>query len=239
MSYKHTSAYTQTKVHATDKDKLRERRVVASENYGAETETFNVLRTKILKQMRENQWNSIGITSPGKGAGKSMIAVNLAIAIAKEANQTVLLVDLDLRYPKIHWYFGMNPEQGLRDYLTSNIPLSEILLHPDIERLVVLPGKGVETGSSELLSTPKMKALAQDINQRYQSRIIIYDLPPILAADDVLISMEYFDAALLVIEEGGSKPEEISKSLQLLSDKNFLGMVLNKAAYTPDIVRYY
>ncbi len=232
-------SYTETKKHSLNHEMLRQRRVVAQENYGVEAETFRLLRTKVLKQLRDNNWNSFGITGPGQGAGKSMVAVNLAIAIAKEVNQTVLLVDLDLRFPKVHWYFGFKPEKGLRDYLISDIPLNEILVNPEVERLVVLPGRGQAIGSSELLSAPKMHAMVQEIKQRYKSRIIIFDLPPVLASDDVLASMHYFDAALLVVEEGGSKPEEVTRSLQLLSGTHLLGTILNKAEHVPEHLGYY
>lgn len=232
-------SYTQTKTHKLNHETLRQRRVVAQENYGVEAETFRLLRTKVLKQLRDNNWNSFGITAPGQDAGKTMVSVNLAIAIAKEVNQTVLLVDLDLRFPKVHWYFDIKPERGLRDYLISDIPLNEMLINPEIERLVVLPGRGQAIGSSELLSAPKMYAMVQEIKQRYQSRIIIFDLPPILASDDVLACMDYFDAALLVVEEGGSKPEEVTKSLQLLSGTHLLGTILNKAEHVPDHLGYY
>lgn len=225
--------------HVLNHETLAQRRVVALDNYGVESETFRLLRTKILKQLRTNNWECFGITAPGKGAGKSLVSVNLAIAIAKEENQTVLLVDLDLRFPKVHWYFDINPKKGLRDYLISDIALSEILINPGIERLVILPGRGQAIGSSELLSGSKMRAMVEEIKQRYQSRIVIFDLPPILAVDDVLASIDYFDAALLVIEDGGSKPEDITKSLQLLSGTHLLGTVLNKAEQIPDHLGYY
>lgn len=231
--------YTQTKKHPLNHEKLKQRRVVALDNYGIEAEMFRLLRTKILKQMRKNNWNSFGITSPAQGAGKTMVAVNLAIAIAKEVNQTVLLVDLDLRFPKVHWYFGLKPEKGLRDYLLDDIPMNEILINPELERLVVLPGRGQAIGSSELLSMPKMQAMVQEIKQRYQSRIIIFDLPPILAADDVLACIDYFDAALLVIEEGETKPDDVTKAMQMLAGTHLLGTVLNKAEHLPEHVGYY
>lgn len=230
--------YTQTKKHALNHEKLKQRRVVALDNHGVEAETFRLLRTKILKQLRKNNWNSFGITSPAQGAGKTMVAVNLAIAIAKEVNQTVLLVDMDLRFPRVHWYFDMKPEKGLRDYLLDDVPMQDILINPEIERLVVLPGRGQAMGSSEMLSMPKMQAMVHEVKQRYQSRIIIFDLPPILAADDVLACIDYFDAALLVVEEGETKPDDVAKAMKMLAGTHLLGTVLNKAEHLPEHVGY-
>lgn len=232
--------YTQTKVQPISHELLRQRRIVSLEKYGVESETFKLLRTKVLKKLRENSWNSIGITAPTQGAGKSTVSANLAISMAKEVNQTILLVDLDLRSPRVHWYFGLNVKKGISDYLRADdMPLSDILINPSIERLVLLPGRGRTIESSELIAGPKMQQLVQEIRQRYSSRIIIFDLPPILASDDVLVSLSYYDAALLVVEEGESKPEDITKSLKMLAGTHLLGTVLNKAEKIPEHLGYY
>ncbi len=231
--------YTETQTQTLDSEGLIQRRVVAQQKYSPESSVFKMLRTKVLKQMRDNRWNSFAVTAATKGAGKSMVSVNLAIAIAMEVNQTVLLVDMDLKYPRVGWYLGIDVKKGLGDYLESDIPLSEILINPGIERLVVLPGRGEAVGSSEMISGPKMKEMVKEIRNRYKSRIIIFDMPPILAADDVLASTGYFDAALLVVEEGGNTPDEVKKAMQMLSGVNLLGTVLNKSLNPPDHQTYY
>ncbi|WP_239649986.1 tyrosine-protein kinase family protein [Methylocucumis oryzae] len=105
--------------------------------------------------------------------------------------------------------------------------------------LVVLPGKGQTKATSDIISAPKMKQLIADIKQRYASRIVIFDMPPVLLIDDVIAAMEYYDAALLVVEEGASKPDELKKTLQLLSNTKLLGMVLNKSEHMPEHQGYY
>jgi protein-tyrosine kinase len=224
--------------HSIDPDLMRQRRIVTLHNYNAESEAFRMLRTKILKQLRDNNWNSFAITAPTQEAGKTTVAVNLAIAMAMDVNQSVLLVDLDLRHPKVHWYFGLENENGLRDYFLSDKPLSEILINPGIDRLTILPGRGQAVGSSEILSGPRMKTLVNEIYSRNQSKIIIYDLPPVLATDDVLSTIDYYDAILLVVEEGKNKPAEVKKTLKLLSGKNLLGTVLNKSQNPPEHQSY-
>jgi protein-tyrosine kinase len=221
-----------------DPDLMRQRRIVTLHNYNAESEAFRMLRTKILKQLRDNNWNSFAITAPTQEAGKTTVAVNLAIAMAMDVNQSVLLVDLDLRHPKVHWYFGLENEVGLRDYFLSDMPLSDILINPGIDRLTILPGRGQAIGSSEILSGPRMKTLMNEINSRNQSKIIIFDLPPVLATDDVLSTVDCYDAILLVVEEGKTQPDEIKKTVQLLSGKNLLGTVLNKSQNPPEHKSY-
>jgi capsular exopolysaccharide synthesis family protein len=231
--------YPKTLQHQIDPAILRERRIVALQPQVFETSIFKLLRTKILKQLKENNWNSFGITSPTQGSGKTMVAANLAIAIAMDVNQSVLLVDMDLLYPKIDWCFNLNIKNGLKDYITSDKPLSDILISPEIDRLVILPGKGQVTDTAEMISGPKMRNLINEIKSRSQSRIIIFDLPPILAADDVLASTDYYDALLFVIEDGASQPDEIKKALQMVADKPFLGTVLNKSDSLPNYQRTY
>ncbi len=188
---------------------------------------FRVLRTNVLKQLRENNWNSFAITSATPGAGKTLLSVNLAIAIAMEGNQNVLLVDADLRQPRVRRYLGLPGEFGLLDCLTGDVSLENTLIDPGIERLVVLPGTQFDSTSSELIASQKMVGLVQEINQRYG--IIIYDLSPLFAADDAMLFMPHVDAALLVVEDGKNTADELQYSMRLLEETNLLGLVLNKS----------
>jgi capsular exopolysaccharide synthesis family protein len=231
--------YSQTKRQLSNLEILRQRRVVSSNLYSVEAEPFRILRTRVLKSLRANQWNSFAVTAPTKHAGKSLVAVNLAIAMAMEVNQTVLLVDLDLRAPSLGNYFNYKVEYGLSDYLRADVPLSKILFNPGFDRLVVLPGRDRVEGSSELVSGPKMRNLVEELKNRYQSRILIFDLPPALASDDVMVCMDYFDAYLLVVENGGNTPAEVKKSVQLMSGSHLLGAVLNKCDVNSEFRQYY
>jgi len=191
---------------------------------------FKHLRTHVLKQIRENGWNSIAIVSPTPGCGKSFMAANLGIALAMEVNQTVLIVDVDLHNAQIGWYFGLEDEKGVLDYLYDDEPVSDLLINPGFDRLVILPGgKRNEDVSSELLTLPKMTELVMDIKSRYQSRIVLFDLPPLLTSDDAMLFMSNYDAVLLVVEEGKTTPSEIQRSIALLEETQLAGVVLNKA----------
>ncbi len=223
--------YTQTQVVPISEQTLKNNRLVAHISEHEQADVFRVLRTKILQKMRKDNINSLAITSPTNSAGKSVISANLAIAIAMEMNQTVMLVDLDLRRPSLHNYFGIETEKGLVDYLLDNVELNELLIHPSIEGLVLLPAGRALPQSSELLSTPKMIDLVKDITSRYTSRLIIFDLPPLLGLDDALILLPNVHASLLVVEEGVNTKEEVQQSLRLLDNTNLLGTVYNKAKH--------
>ncbi len=231
-------SYTQTKVVDVTREKLEEKRVIAGMYNNPQSAVFRMLRTQVLQKMRNSDWQTIAITSPTVGEGKSLIASNLAVAMAMELNQTVLLVDMDLRNPSLSQYFSLNPEYGLKDYLEKDITLTDVLINPSIKRMVILPGKGRAEDSAELLSSPKMARLVSDIKQQYDSRMIIFDVSPILQTDDVLLSTNYFDCTLLVIEDGKNSEGDITKSMQLLGGHNLIGTVLNKSEKPPTHQNY-
>jgi exopolysaccharide/PEP-CTERM locus tyrosine autokinase len=222
--------YGQTQTISVDDAVLRENRIVIGMESGPFTNSYNLLRTQILQRFKENNWNVLAVTSPGSGAGKTLTAINLAISIAREVDYTVLLVDANLRHPWMLEHFGLEERQGLSDYLTSDAPIEELLVKPDrVDHLVLLPGGKRLEHSAEMLSSPKMEQLVTDMKSRYHSRIIIFDLPPVLSSADALAFSPYVDAALLVVEEGVTQKEDLEHAVDLLSTTNIVGTVLNKA----------
>ncbi len=225
--------YTQTKVVEVSEQRLADKRVIASQYSNSQSGVFRMLRTQVLQKMREKSWQTLAITSPTAGEGKSLVSSNLAVAMAMESNQTVLLVDLDLRNPRLNDYFSLDVKVGLKDYLEGDIDLTDVLINPGVKGLVILPGKGRAENSAELLSSKKMSRLVADLKARYNSRMIIFDTPPILQTDDVLLASKYIDSTLLVLEDGKNKESEIVKSLQLLEGTHLIGSVLNKSEKPP------
>jgi len=220
---------------------LRQRRVMAAYDKGPFVDAYKILRTQVMHRLREHDWNVLGVTSPGHGEGKTLTAVNLAISLAMDTTQTVLLVDANLRSPSIHEVFGLKDCPGLADYLLDNQPVEDLLVHPGIGRFVLLPGGRAMSNSTELLTSPKMLTLVEECKHRYPSRIVIFDLPPLLHTADVLAFSPYTDALLLVVEEGNTTAEELQRALSLVKNScPVLGTVLNKAgqlAATPASMR--
>ena len=208
---------------------------------GPFVDAFKILRTQVIHRLREHDWNVLGVTSPDQGEGKTLTAVNLAVSLAMETTQTVLLVDVNLTNPSVHEFFGLDDCPGLTDYLLDDEPLEDLLLHPGIDRLVLLPGGGAVSNSTEALTSPKMLALVEELKHRYQSRIVIFDLPPLLHTADVLAFSPYTDALLLVVEEGKTTSEEVQRAMSLVKKSHpLLGTVLNKAgqlAATPSSMK--
>jgi capsular exopolysaccharide synthesis family protein len=221
--------YTKTRTVTLDPEVLKNNRIVMGHYNDPRADIFRVLRTNILKQLRENNWNSFFVTSATPGAGKTLVSINLAIAMALEGNQSVLLVEADFRAPNIGNYLGLQFEYGLIEYLAGITTLEQILIHPSIDNLVLLPVKESKFNYSELISSRKMVNFINEIKSRYESRIIIFDIPPLFVADDALLFMPYVDAGLLVVEDGKNTSDELQNSMHILEQTNLLGLVLNKS----------
>lgn len=223
--------YSRTKPVFIHEDVLRRRRILTRHD-SPFADSYKILRTQVLHRLRENGWNMLGITSPRDGAGKTLTSMNLAIAMATEPNQTVLLVDADLRAPRIHEALELERRPGLTEYLLDGVPIEEMLLYPGLGRLVVLPGGRGTEQSAELLASPRMAALCKEIKHRYESRIVIFDLPPVLGRADVLAFSPQLDALLLVVEDAKTTEQDLQQTLHVLKgNAAVLGTVLNKVGH--------
>ena len=231
--------YTKTQNIIVNNKLLKENRIISALDDRVILDSYGLLRTRLLRRMLQNGWKSLGITSASKGVGKTTTAINISVSIAMKHNHTVVLVDADLRSPTIHQFFGFKPKVGLSEYLTSDVSIEQILIHPGINNFTILPGnKHVET-SSELLSSQKMSRLSEQLKSRYKSRIVIYDLPPVLVGDDVVAFAPNLDAILLVVEEGCTESDKLKRSIDLLEGVEIIGTILNKSKRQTQDSEYY
>jgi protein-tyrosine kinase len=221
--------YTNTKTVELNSQHLEKNRIVAYNKSESATWIFDKLRTQVLQKMHENNWKTIAVLSPTPASGKSFVSINLAISIANQPQKTAMLVDFDLRKPRVAKYLGLDCEKSLNDYLEGRAELHEVLVNPGLPHLVILPTMKPVSHPAEVLSSAKVNALIQEISSRYESRIVIYDLPPILNADDALIMLKKVDCALLVVGNGMVKETEIEEAMHHIPKDKLLGIVLNKA----------
>jgi protein-tyrosine kinase len=224
--------YSRTRSIVIRKEIVRRHRILAGLDSNQFTDAYKILRTQVIHRLRENSWNVLGITSPRGGEGKTLTAINLAIALAAEPTQTVLLVDADLRTPHLQEELGLEPCEGLTEFLLDGRPIEELLVHPGLGRLILLPGGRRTDQSADVLTSPRMTLLAKELKQRYASRVVIFDLPPVLDRADVLAFSPQLDALLLVVEEGKTSEPDLQQTLQVLQGgAPILGTVLNKVGY--------
>ncbi len=221
--------YSTTKVVKLDKKYLEDKRIVAQNSNDPTGWIFDTLRTQVLQKMEEHGWHTIAIVSPTPTAGKSVVAINLAISIAKLPQKTAMLVDFDLRRPSVARYLGLRQEKSINDFLTGNAKIPEIIVNPGIPRLTILPTNKPVKQSSETLSSNIIQNLVIELRERYDSRIVIFDLPPVLNADDAMVFLPQVDCVLLVVGDGLHTEPELTQSMRLLAKSNVLGMVVNRA----------
>ena len=199
---------------------------------------YKNLRTQVLQRMREHGWRSIAVVSPAPGDGTTVSAINLGMSLARDVHHTVLLADLDLHHPSVHRYFELTPALGLNDHLTDGAALEDVLINPGVQRFVLAPTTRATDNASELLGSERAHALVQELAQRYPTRLVVYDLPPVLAADDALAFLPNVDAVLLVMRDGKTLQRDLRRTLELIGGKPLLGTVLNRAD-TKDLPYYY
>lgn len=216
---------------------LEQQRIVVDEISPASA-SYKMLRTRVLQRMRPNGWRTLAVTSAGPGEGKSLTSINLAIQLARQSATSVVLVDLDLRNPSIHDRLGIEPRYGVLDHLHDDVPLERVGMRLGDEGLAVILNDQPTPDSSELLSSPKAAALVETLKTG-DDRIVIFDMPPMLAADDVLAFAPLVDGVLLVVAEGKTTRANLTALQELLHNVNVIGTVLNASVEKTAPYSYY
>ena len=210
------------------RETFRRNRIVAMEELNPIADQFKLLRTHLFHKTRPENLNTIQISGFSTGEGKSLVAVNLAISIARDSRQTTLLVDVDFRNPCIHSLLGLGPATpGLKQHLLDGRPLEELLVSPGIDKLTVLPAGGRIAHSTELIGSPAMEALVAELKARYPDRYVLFDTPPITECPDPLVFSEYVDAMVLVARADYTRSDAVKAAMGLVPRRKVLGIVLN------------
>jgi protein-tyrosine kinase len=211
-----------------DPELLRRNGVLPPDLVGPAGHAFKMLRTQVLQRLRSRGWNTLAVVSPTPDDGKTFTAINLAIAIAADTNHTTLLVDFDLRNPSVHKRFGIQPDIGVDQCLLGEALIPDVLVNPQgYRKLLLLPARDPVANSSDLLSSEHTRELIKEVKARYPNRIVLFDLPPVLGADDALAFAPQVDAALVVVGEERTRREDLLRCFEILHDVPVLGTVLN------------
>jgi protein-tyrosine kinase len=209
---------------------LRERRVVSAEDSNPAGHAYRMLRTQLLQRARAHGLTTVGVVSAINGEGKTLTAINLALSLAAEPNQTVMLVDLDLRRPAIAQTLGIAPLHGLESWFGGDDPSKKVCYALEgIERLYVLPTLAPVSRSSEMLAGLGTRRLLNELKGRDAGRLLIVDLPPVLLSDDALMVAPLMDAVVLVVHERRTKREDVGRVIELLGNTQIVGTVLNRS----------
>ncbi|MEA2083328.1 MAG: AAA family ATPase [Thermodesulfobacteriota bacterium] len=219
--------YSESVTVELDPEKLAQNRCVCISHEAPELDAYKVLRTRIQQLTKDRGMNTIMVTSARPGEGKTTIAINLALTFSREFQQTVLLVDCDLKKQDIRKYLGFSSDRGLIDFLENDHLLKDIIIWPGIEKLTLISGGRTVSDSVELLGSPKMKKLVEEMKTRYKDRYVILDVPALLNGADAMAFAPLVDSIVMVVEKGSTSLADVKKAVELLPQDKFLGFVLN------------
>jgi protein-tyrosine kinase len=213
-----------------DRAHLESQRIVAHDISDRRSGAFDMLRTQVLQAMDAKGWRLLGVTSPTAGCGKTLVATNLALSIARLPERGVLLLDLDLRRPHVAASLGLKSQFGLLSTLQGKTTLHEAIIGAgtDSSRLDVLLAEHAVPNASEWMASRAMKALLELIRRSFPSHVVILDTAPMLATDDFLSVLPQLDAVLLVGAVGISTVSDIEHCKRHLQSANIVRVVLNK-----------
>jgi len=197
---------------------------------------YDMLRTQVLHEMDANSWQFLAITSATAACGKSVTACNLALSIARLAERSVLLVDLDLKKPKVAEYLGFKSSAGILSVLEGHASLSSVMVEAGIGRnkILVIPGEVCKSGSSEWMASQIMSTTLQTIKREFRSRLVIFDMPPMLVGDDVISVLPQMDAILLVAGVGTTSLADIKQCQKHLKTTPVVRVVVNRVTEVSD-----
>lgn len=190
-------------------------------------EQYRSLRTRIKRAENGRAVRAILVTSPNKGDGKSLTAANLAITMAQEFQQRVLLVDADLRRPAVHRLFGVAEGPGLTDVLMGAVELNQALTEVPEHHLTLLPAGTMPSRPAELLGSSSMRRVLDTLRTRFD-RILI-DMPPVAPLADLHILAPMADGVLMIVRAGITPKPAIERALSGLDVNKVLGLVLNES----------
>jgi exopolysaccharide/PEP-CTERM locus tyrosine autokinase len=174
--------------------------------------------------------NLIMVTSAVAGEGKSFNALNLALSIATELNNTVMLVDADVARPSILRMLGLPASRGLLDLLVDDkADLSQVLLRTNIDKLTLLPSGTPHPRATELLASDAMNTLIADIARRYSDRIVIFDSPPLLLTTESRVLATHMGQIVVVVHAEKTLRNDVQHALATIESCPVKMMVLNQA----------
>ena len=201
--------------------------LVCSAPGSIEAENFKILKGQILFTKDGTKPRTIMVTSALPNEGKTFTASNLAVTLAQGINEHALLVDCDFRRPSLHKMLGYANNEGLREYLTGERELPDLLIRTRIDKLSLLTAGSETPNPSELLSSSMMEEVFDELKTHYKDRYIIIDTAPSHVVSEVNILANYVDAVIFVIM-AGKTPREITKEcIENIGKDKVLGIVFN------------
>ncbi len=203
-------------------------------------EEYRKLKTTVLRLAPQNRkQHTFVVTSSISGEGKSLTAINVAVSMAQDIDQRVLLIDCDLRRPSLSEYLGITVHTGLAQCLREGAPVQSAILKTGVPGLELLPAGKAVRNPVEILSSPRMRSLVNEVKRLAPDRTVIIDTPPVLPFAETQVLSSLADGVLFIVKEGESTVQEVRDSLDLIAGANLLGIVFNGVTDVAMTNRYH
>jgi receptor protein-tyrosine kinase len=199
----------------------------ASRPHEAPTEEFRTLRTRLNHLQSLQPIHSIVVTSPSPAEGKSMGAVNLALAESQLSGNLTLLADFDFRRPIVHQMFQLDRSPGITDFLLGKAKIEDCIRKISGTSLCVMPAGEAVINPLELLNLPRVKELLTAMPKLFNW--VILDSPPLLFAADASLLGTMCDGTILVVRIGRTTIDSVTRAMNSLCENNMLGIIVNGA----------
>jgi capsular exopolysaccharide synthesis family protein len=213
--------------------------IIAKKSDSIYSEAFRALRTKIqFAKIDKKSINTIHVTSSTPSEGKTTVSVNIAGSFA-QTNKKTLILDCDLRKPRMHKVFNSQRYPGFTDYFLGNIDFESIVNKSELPNLDFISAGTIPPNPSEILGSDQMLAFIEKLKDIYD--LVVIDSPPIIAVTDSEILSRIADASILVASADETDIELMTKAVDLMRHENnsFIGVVLNKFSYRSGYGSYY
>lgn len=207
-----------------------ERNRLVTRQANAKAAPFDILRTKVLVQMRQNGWKRLAITSPMPQSGKSTTACNLALGLGRQKDLRTMLLDLDLRDPSVSAFLGVQPEHEIGSVLNGEVSFADQAMRYG-SNVAISMAKRPDADPARLLLAEETARAIDDIEKTYQPDLMIFDLPSMLVNDDTRAFLKNVDCALIVVRANLTRYGQFDVSEREIAEQtNVLGVVLNAFA---------
>jgi len=219
-----------------DARKLERNRIITATREDPVHSSFDVLRTKLLRALRDNGWSRVAVTSPTEGCGKTFMAANLALSLSRQGNCRTVVLDLDMRHPALAKTMNVPNTPSIADFLSGKMPAEDFLRRPGRNPHKI--GDNVAFGfntrreefAAELLQHDVTAETLKAMEQALKPDVVLLDMPPALVNDDVLAARPLYDGIILIVGGGTTKPQQVRDvERRLGTDTPLLGVVLNKS----------
>ncbi len=198
----------------------------------AEKAPFDLLRSRIMRQLRKDGIRKLALTAPTASCGTSTLTANLALSVARQIDLKVMVFDLNLRRPNLVNLFALTPTAPRSPALSGQRRGFDSTCMRVGHNFGLSLTTGVEPEPAELLGTTRARSLIEQIEREFEPDLMLFDLPPVLPHDDVVAASDLYDAALLVARADHSTADQVDRAERIISEqKPCLGVIMNSCRF--------